>query len=223
MNDALATAAALGITVCCTTGNWGPTDGFNDGRPHVHFPAASPHVLAIGSTRISANENRIETEVVLNGGSDTSVAGGGFSDVFPVPVWQKGIAVSDWDKSGKPRGRGLPDVAAHGAGCRLFIKGEWTDLGGGGTPLWCALIARINQGLGQRVGLLSPVLYQNLGPAGFLRDITEGSTRMGGPDNLGHDARPGWDPCTGWGTPNGRLLLNALKLLQTTQKAEHHE
>ncbi len=79
------------------------------------------------------------------------------------------------------------------------------------------LIARLNQGLGGRVGWLNPALYRTLGPAGVLRDVTEGSTKPEPGAALGFDARPGWDPCTGWGTPDGQRLLMALKVLRTLQ------
>jgi len=66
--------------------------------------------------------------------------------------------------------------------------------------------AALSQGLGRRLGLLHPALYAHTGtgltPAGF-RDITTGS-------NGAYTAGPGWDPCTGLGTPDGQALLTAL-------------
>ena len=54
--------------------------------------------------------------------------------------------------------------------------------------------------------MLHPALYAHAGtgltPAGF-RDVTTGS-------NGAYTAGPGWDPCTGLGTPNGQALLTAL-------------
>src|SRR5260370_38433341 len=90
-----------------------------------------------------------------------------------------------------------------------------------GAPLWAGLTTLMNQGLGQHVGFLSQILYWNLGPAAILGDITEGSTRQDEQANLGHQARAGWDPCTGWGVPNGERLLTALKVLQTTRHSGH--
>ena len=69
---------------------------------------------------------------------------------------------------------------------------------------FAALIARCNQGLGRRVGFLNPVLYTQAAVRGSFRDITEGS-------NGAYAAGPGWDACTGWGSPRGDLLLKALR------------
>jgi kumamolisin len=77
------------------------------------------------------------------------------------------------------------------------------------TPLWAGLIALINQGLGRNVGNINSVLYRDIGPAGVLRSITEGNNSMGG--FTGYSAGPGWNACTGWGTPNGTKLLEALR------------
>src|SRR5262249_49557873 len=70
-------------------------------------------------------------------------------------------------------------------------------------PLWAALIARLNQLLGQPVGYFNPLLAGPL--AGTCNDITMGS-------NGAYQAGPGWDACTGWGSPNGLKLLQALNL-----------
>jgi Subtilase family len=225
LNDALEAAAAKDITVCCAAGNQGATDGKQDGRYHVSFPASSPYVLACGGTRISVNAGRIEAEILWNDGPSGGVTGGGFSELFPFPAWQKVISTSSYGGPEGPRGRGIPDISANASpssGYRVLLDSQWTVIGGTNAvaPLWCGLIARLNQGLGQRIGLLNPVLYRSLGPAGVLRDIAEGSTSVPDLNQPGYTARTGWDPCTGWGTPNGQQLLSALKVLQTTRQAE---
>jgi kumamolisin len=70
-------------------------------------------------------------------------------------------------------------------------------------PLWAGLVARLNQQLKRRVGALHNPLYSGAG-AVACHDITNG-------DNGQYHAGAGWDPCTGWGTPRGRALLDALK------------
>jgi hypothetical protein len=222
MNDALKTAAARGITVCCPVGDRGPTHGATDRRAHVVFPASSPYVLACGATKVSVNANRIEAEMVWNDlKSRAGGTGGGFSDRFPAPDWQPAL-FADAPGVEVARGRGVPDVAFNGApstGYRVVINGSVAFIGGSSASalLWAALIARLNQGLGDRVGWLNPALYRSLGPTGILRDVTEGSTKPKSGAALGYDARVGWDPCTGWGTPDGQRLLEALKLLRTVQ------
>jgi len=68
--------------------------------------------------------------------------------------------------------------------------------------LWSALISRYNQALGVPVGYLNPLLYTDYSSA--LRDITSGN-------NGGYKAGPGWDACTGWGSPGASALLQDLQ------------
>jgi kumamolisin len=73
-------------------------------------------------------------------------------------------------------------------------------------PLWASLVALLNQSLGKNVGYLNPALYA-LGSSVF-NDITAGNNDDGG---LGHySAGPGWDACSGLGSPNAAALLSAL-------------
>ncbi|HKB89287.1 MAG TPA: hypothetical protein VKC60_02095, partial [Opitutaceae bacterium] len=69
-------------------------------------------------------------------------------------------------------------------------------------PLWAGLITLINQSRGKPIGFLNPRLYQ-IGKNDF-NDITQG-------DNGGYQAGPGWDACTGWGSPKGTQLLQDLR------------
>jgi kumamolisin len=64
-------------------------------------------------------------------------------------------------------------------------------------PLWAALIALLNQQRGSNIGFANLALYQNA-ENGF-HDITQGN-------NGSYSAGPGWDPCTGLGSPNGNQL-----------------
>jgi kumamolisin len=57
------------------------------------------------------------------------------------------------------------------------------------------LIALINQSIGKPVGFINPLLYQNA-TAGEVNDITTGN-------NGAYSAGPGWDACTGLGSPIG--------------------
>jgi kumamolisin len=51
MEQALADAAAMGVTVAVAAGDSGSTDGRSDGLQHVDFPASAPHALGCGGTR----------------------------------------------------------------------------------------------------------------------------------------------------------------------------
>ena len=70
-------------------------------------------------------------------------------------------------------------------------------------PLWAGLIALCNQALGRSTGFLQPTIYGLAARSGF-HDITSGN-------NGAYTARSGWDACTGWGSPVGTALLEALR------------
>jgi kumamolisin len=65
-------------------------------------------------------------------------------------------------------------------------------------------VARVNEAIGKPLGFLNPLLYEM--PDHVLHDITTG-------DNGAYQAGPGWDACTGLGSPNGTRLLAALRNL----------
>ena len=198
--QAFADAAAMGVTVLCASGDNGSGDGVGDGQPHVDFPASAPHALGCGGTRLLLPAGGTATETVWNEGPD-SATGGGYSAVFARPDYQQGL----------PDGgtmRGVPDVAGDAdpaSGYRVRVDGQNLVFGGTSAvaPLWAGLLALINQQLGHPVGFLNPMLYGSLQQAGVMRDITVG-------DNGAQQAGPGWDACTGWGSPDGARLLAAL-------------
>jgi len=210
-DQALADAAALGVTVTVAAGDDGSTDRATDGKSHVDFPASSPHALACGGTRLEADPGTgaVTSETVWDNGAGKGATGGGVSDAFSLPSWQKTVGVPS--RAGTT-GRGVPDVAGVAdpqTGYQVRVDGK--DLVIGGTsavaPLWAALVARLAQSTGRRFGLLQPALYGTLTagavPPGF-RDITSGS-------NGAYSAGNGWDPCTGLGVPDGTALLTALR------------
>ena len=200
MDQAFQSAIAMGITVCVAAGDSGSTDGVSDGNNHVDFPASSPNVLACGGTSLQANGTTIASEVVWNDGNPASGAGGGgVSTFFALPTWQKGLDTTDAEGGRSPLAkRGVPDVSADAdpqTGYQVLVDGSSTVYGGTSAvaPLWAGLIARINALTGRPAGFVSPALY---GRPAALRDITQGN-------NGGFAASPGWDACTGLGSPDG--------------------
>lgn len=200
-------AAAVGVTVLAAAGDDGASDGEPGGVLAVDFPASAPYVLGCGGTRLLLSGATITEEVVWNDLADGEGAtGGGVSQVFPLPSYQSGAGVPTGE--GGFAGRGVPDVAGDAdpdTGFAVFVDGGSAVIGGTSAvaPLWAALVARINQALGNSVGFLQPLLYTAPEEATF-HDITEGN-------NAGFDAGPGWDACTGWGSPDGAALLAALR------------
>lgn len=223
VNDLFATAGHLGITVCAASGDQASfcmrTDdrGF-DGRAHVGFPASSPYALACGGTHIVAATAGDPAEEVWHPASGDGT-GGGISRYFAVPDYQTGTVTEHAVNPAGGPGRGVPDVCANAAqesGYRVLVDGLWypdaaagrPPIGGtsASTPLWAGLVALMNQSLQTRLGFINPLLYKIGSPSSAFFDVTKGN-------NGDYQAKPGWDPCTGLGSPNGVALLAALKPL----------
>ena len=203
-----ADAALLGVTICVAAGDNGYTDSTDATvkTASVDFPASSPNVLACGGTRLLADGTETVWGALLSKGGGAT--GGGISSVFPVPAFQNGVHLPPSLNPGAGAGRGVPDIAADAdpqSGYQILVDGQPGVVGGTSAvaPLWAALIAILNQGLGKSVGFLTPQLYQLPATAQALKDITIG-------DNGGYHAGPGWDACTGLGSPIGSAILAAL-------------
>jgi uncharacterized repeat protein (TIGR03803 family) len=147
-----------------------------------------------------------------------SGSGGGISANFPLPVWQQGVGTPA--NQGSAGFRNIPDVSAV-ADISIWLvafDGEQGAIGGtsAAAPLWAGFAALANQqaaAQGQpRIGFLNPTLYaigRGAGYASAFHDITIGNnTNSASPTHF--FAVPGYDLCSGWGTPAGSNLLNAL-------------
>ncbi|HME66455.1 MAG TPA: S53 family peptidase [Streptosporangiaceae bacterium] len=187
-----------------------------------------------------ATTGTVSSEVVWNElAANEGATGGGVSDQFAQPTWQANAGVgaraasqpasaasgaaagsgSGGSGSGGSGGeasgtdwRGVPDVAGNAdpvTGYQIYQGGKAQVVGGTSAvaPLWSALIARLAQATGQRFGLIQPLVYAGVSPSadvpGF-RDITSGN-------NGAYAAGPGWDSCSGLGSPDGTALLNRLQ------------
>jgi kumamolisin len=205
MNRVLMEAAALGITVCCAAGSDGFDSGMGDGVPRVEFPASSPWVLACGGTGIELGEDGTAYETVWNDRPGGGCTGGGTSVVFDRPKWQEKIDVPSSVEGTSRLGRGLPDVAGFASGYTARVIGEEVIFKGTSAvaPLWAGLVALLNQHAGRPTGFLNPLLYKRAAAAAALHDVTRGS-------NGAYPAGPGWDACTGLGTPDVRRLLELI-------------
>ncbi len=215
LDQAMADAAALGVTVTVAAGDNGSSDGQSGTGTHVDFPASSPHALACGGTSLRGNTTTgvISSETVWNDGASGGATGGGVSDTFGLPSWQAaaGVPAQAGAAAGAAAGRGVPDVAGcadPATGYQVRVDGQSTVIGGTSavSPLWAGLISRLVQSTGKPFGLIQPLLYAGVtagtAAAGF-RDITSGS-------NGAYAAGPGWDACTGLGTPEATSLLTTL-------------
>ena len=211
-NQSFHDAALLGITVIASAGDNGSSDGADDGSPNVDFPASSPFVLACGGTRLVSNGSTIKSETVWNDGDEGGATGGGVSSYFPLPAYQANAGVPTSAGGSSLKGRGVPDVAGVAdpeTGYMTLVDGHWGVVGGTSAvaPLWAGLISLLNEKLGKSVGYLHPALYGTVQQHKALHDIVSGT-------NGAYSAGPGWDACTGLGTPNGQAILAALESIQ---------
>lgn len=229
IDESLREAALAGITVCVASGDDGSGDQEDDGHAHVDYPSSSPHALAVGGTTLRIRQGK-PVEVVwkdgdgkrADGGGST---GGGVSMHFPRPSWQN-VSIPSVNP-GAIDGRVVPDVAAEAesngqtTGYYYVVDGQAGVNGGtsAATPLWAALLARINAALvgdgKQRLGFITPLLYKTVPGGGGTIGSTACTDITSGDNNTaaigGYSARPGFDAVSGWGSPLGVKLLAALQ------------
>jgi subtilase family serine protease len=217
------------VTMIVSTGDSGaattacPPETGSAAVKGVDFPASDPLALAVGGTSLHA-DRRTGAYIGETAWNTSASAGGpnaggsGFSRLFPRPAYQAGI-------DGTGTSRGVPDVAAEAdyrPGIAVaFDGGGGRDVlvGGGGTsvaaPLWAAVIALADQNAGRRLGFVNPALYR-IGRSAHYRqafhDVTTGNNTVESFTRtiLGYRAAPGWDPLTGWGSPNAEALVPLL-------------
>jgi subtilase family serine protease len=189
----------------------------------VSLPASDPLVLAAGGTNLRAShrtgayisETALTTPVTAG---HSYASGGGFSHLFTQPAYQHGVAGIG------PAARGGPDVAADASGntgmaLAIAARGRTILTSASGTsaaaPLWAALIALADQYASRHLGFVNPALYRIARSTSYhhaFHDITTGTNTITVDGNTitGYRAAPGWDPVTGWGSPNARTLIPLL-------------
>ncbi|THH05863.1 hypothetical protein EW145_g4490 [Phellinidium pouzarii] len=215
--NGFAQLGARGVSLMFGSGDGGVGDGdpdpatqeciTNDGRNLTKFmpgfPASCPFVTAVGGTIFIP-------EVAVD------FSGGGFSNFFARPAYQDTVvqaylaAIPEGTFAGlfNPNGRAIPDVSALADNFRIFFRGQAALIGGtsASSPTFAGFVsllndARLSNGL-PPLGFLNPFIYSQ-GQAG-LTDITIGNNP--GCGTQGFNATVGWDPVTGFGTPNFEKL-----------------
>jgi len=220
------------VTVVAASGDKGAASGLHFGSAtpvkEVSLPAGDPLVLAAGGTSLTAGRatGAWSGETAWNTrpappepGDGSSASGGGFSHLFARPGYQDAVP-------GTGATRGVPDVAGDAA----FDTGMAVASVGGragqalvrpatGTsaaaPFWAGLVALADQFAHRHLGFINPAVYRIArGPlyhAAFHDITTGGNTFVFPPTTItGYPAGPGWDPVTGWGTPDARVLVPLL-------------
>lgn len=193
MDGAIQQGSVNGANVYVAAGDNGSSDG-GSGK-NVDYPASSPYAIGCGGTRLVIQNGIITSETVWNDGSLGGSTGGGYSIYYPMPSYQQGLANGSM--------RGVPDVAGVAdpeTGWLIQADGVLGVIGGTSAvaPMWAAINALMNEKAGRRVGWGDPLYYAN--PGAFYDTVT-GS-------NGAYNAGPGWDACTGMGTPKGVALFS---------------
>jgi subtilase family serine protease len=229
LNSALQADEDQRVTVVASSGDYGAasttcSDAITPAPvKDVGLPASDPLVLAAGGTTLDADR---ATGAYLSetawrtppGTANPQTSSGGFSHLFTRPAYQDGVP-------GIGAGRGLPDVAADaatrtgmtlavtgGSGNDAFYPATGTSAA---APLWAGLIALANQYAGRDLGFVNPAIYRIGRSASYHRafhDVSTGNDTMtiSGQTITGYQASPGWDPVTGWGSPNAQALIPLL-------------
>lgn len=192
-------------------------------RKEVSLVTSDPLVLSVGGTKLEASHTTGawigETAWGLPNGSPGTgfqASGGGFSHLFRRPSYQNGVAAIG-------AYRGVPDVAADADATTGFPVvtsnggGGYTVSEHGGTsmsaPLWAGIIALADQYAGRHLGFVNPAIYRIARSPYYHRAFHD---IIAGPANTakfphrtvaGYQAAPGWDPVTGWGSPNAAALV----------------
>ena len=206
----------------------------NPGWP-VMFPSLDdPYITIVGGTTLTMNGTAASyaSETVWNWGfagdfvwNPDGYAGssGGISATRPIPSWQTNINMTA--NQGSTTMRNVPDVALTADNVFVVADGGSQELAGGtscASPLWAGFMALVNQQAAINghapPGFINPALYAiAAGPdyTNCFHDTTTGNNVWPGSANLFY-AVPGYDLCTGLGTPNGTNLINALTATGST-------
>jgi hypothetical protein len=194
-----------GVVITAAAGDSGYLN-WTSGQSYVDYPASSPHVVAVGGTRLQQEGGAWRAETVWNDGGrsngklEGSASGGGCSRFFTAPAWQQGVA--DWSSIGcKESKRAVVDVAADGdpyTGVDVYDSTEVSNRKGwsvlGGTSVASPIIASVFALAGGANGVAYPArtLYEHIGGSG-LHDVTVGSNgKCGKP----FEAKTGESGCT---------------------------
>jgi subtilase family serine protease len=197
---------AQGQSIFVASGDDGSADPADD-----VWPADDPFVTGVGGTDLNTTGP---------GGSWLSESGWGLSaggpskNGIPIPYYQLLPGVINSSNHGSTIVRNFPDVAAEANTNQYSCYDGYCIGGNGGTsyaaPLWAGFMAMANeQSLadgGTAVGFLNPMIYPiGIGPSydTDFHDITKGS-------NGKFKDVTGFDLVTGWGSPNGANLIDAL-------------
>ncbi|KAI0093145.1 subtilisin-like protein [Irpex rosettiformis] len=219
----------MGVTVLYSSGDQGVggggdlcllpngTQSFNGRIFNPTFPSTCPYITSVGATQVVAGHKVTDPESATY---EVIFSGGGFSNRFPIPDYQKSAVQSFltnyppsypadiWNSTGTSRA--FPDISANGANYVVAVDGQFELVFGtsASSPVLASILYAINDArlaIGKKpIGFINPTVYSDSFRSAF-NDITNGTNP--GCGTAGFSAVPGWDPVTGLGTPNFPKLL----------------
>ncbi len=193
----------------------------------VATPCDDPNITIVGGTTLTTtgpvgawvSETTWNWDVEYGSEFDGQGSGGGISGRYKIPSWQLGVDMSG--NQGSTMARNVPDVAM--AADNVYVIADFgVPQSVGGTscaaPLWAAFVALANQQAAAHgrptLGFVNPALYalgQSENYTNCFHDVTTGNNAWS--QSPGRFlAAPGYDLCTGWGSPTGSNLVNLLAL-----------
>ena len=196
-----------------------------DNPSQPNSPSFSPNITQVGGTVLSMSGSGVSflsetnwNDNVTNGNGGYWGSSGGVTTNFASPSWQTNLS-SMTNNHGSTAKRNIPDVALTAANCYVkYGNGSSGSFGGtsAAAPLWAGFMALVNQQATlagkSAAGFINPAIYAIGKSANYtncFHDITVGNNFWpNSPTNF--PAVVGYDLCTGWGTPNGVNLINAL-------------
>jgi subtilase family serine protease len=183
----------------------------------INFPGDTNYITQVGGTTLTTSGpgGTWVLETVWNDG-DGNGSGGGISTYYSIPSWQKDINMTT--NHGSTTMRNTPDVAM--TAYNVYVRADGLNYKAEGTscaaPLWAGFTALVNQqtaaGGRPTIGFINPTVYaigSGTNYTSCFHDITEGNNTSPSSPNKFY-AVAGYDLCTGWGTPAGQNLINAL-------------
>lgn len=206
--------AAQGQSFLVASGDYG---AYQSSVSPYFYPAESAYATAVGGTHLTT----ASAAGAWSGESAWTYSGGGVSpDGIGLPSWQAGVA--NTNNGGSATLRNVPDVAMEGDDDNYYCAlGACGNTGGGtsfAAPRWAAFIAMANEqaaGSGSAttgLGLLNPALYTIASGSDYAadyHDVTSGNNDAYA-QTTWYSAVSGYDLVTGWGSPTGQPMIDAL-------------
>jgi subtilase family serine protease len=218
LRSAFKAARKAHVTVLAGSGDAGATNSTrNINKTYQHrvnsWPSSDPLVTSVGGTRLflDAAGNRTRPDAVWNDGD--GAGGGGRSQVFGRPAFQRSVknvtgahrGTPDISMSAAVKGSALVYLSFPGMPKGFYLVGGTSEA----TPIFAGIVALADQQAGHDLGDINPALYRLQGKsAAGIVDVRKGNNSFAGV--TGFTAKRGYDLASGWGTVDGQRFVQRL-------------